>query len=204
MQHTVFPLRTYNKQPSESIRLTDLCLTLVIKEDTVNGKGVCAQPLQPSASAGHRHRILAALFWLFQRRAGLSLGTSAAAPCHCPPAPARQATTTPPHHAPSEAEGCLQVFAGRVFHRLLLRKRTGRPVVHPALLSIQVSLPPSFLWRCFINLPPVSRVLGRHSDQTAQSGQTHSYWPEGQTQKLHSLPAAAEKRIAWRRPPPSS
>lgn len=109
----------------------------------------CAQLLQPSALPSCRHCILAALFWLSQCSTGLRFGTSATAPCRCPPCPAGKGTARQ-SRLPLTVHRAKQKIAHKssqamYFHCLLFSKSTGMPVVNPALLSIKTSLPASFL-----------------------------------------------------------
>lgn len=106
-----------------------LRLTPVLREDTANGKGFCAQLLPPPALPSCRHCIPAASFQLshcrhcipavllrlFQCGAGCAL-VRQQRPC-VPARPEHQAKAmaAPTHQALSEAEGCLQVFSGHIF-----------------------------------------------------------------------------------------
>lgn len=51
IQHTDFHLTVYKKLPSEHYPDRLLCLTLVIRDDTVNGEGVCTTALTFSLTA---------------------------------------------------------------------------------------------------------------------------------------------------------
>lgn len=94
-----------------------LCLTLVIRDDAVNGEGVCAQLLRLSALQRCRRCILAALVRLSQCSAGLRLGTPAKAARRCTRVQQAQAlpVVTPTRQAPSEAKDHSWVFSGHLF-----------------------------------------------------------------------------------------
>lgn len=110
------------------------CLTPLIREDTGDGRGFCAQLLRPSALRSCRHRVHAAFFQLFQRGADLRFGMTAVAPCPCTPCAQAEAGAAPVHRAPSEAKDRVQAFAGHVSSPFLVS-------VLEYQLLIQLSLP---------------------------------------------------------------
>lgn len=118
-----------------------LCLTLVIKEDTINVH-----------NCSNLQHYLAADTASLLHYSGFSSAVQACALVRqqWPRAAARlvphcQAIATPTHVHRAKQKIAYKSSQAMYFHCLLFRKCTGMPVVNPALLSIKMSLPASFL-----------------------------------------------------------